>query len=144
LINNVVATALAETSINATIDAIRQIIDAEQGTLKLLHGQERYGTTAPADVLRAPAPLAATRANLSPLEEELAFAGDSLAILTGHVPATFNEPDITFKDLALPRRLRLPSNLVRQRPDAPGRPEPADARCQRTGGCCDCAFAAEL
>ena len=119
LINNVVATSLAEASINAILNATHQIVNAEAGTLKLLHGQERYGAAAPTDVLRSQVQLSATRANLPPLEKQLAIVRNRLAILTGQTPGTFQEPDIKLKELTLPRRLpvSLSSHLVRQRPD---------------------------
>lgn len=119
LIDNIVATSLAEAGINATIQATQQIIAAQQGTVKLLKNQEKYGAADRSKVLQAQAQLAATQASLPPLQRQLAIAEDRLAVLVGKSPGTFRNPQLTLSDFSLPTRLpvTLPSTLVKRRPD---------------------------
>ena len=53
------------------------------------------------------------------LEQNVAQADNLLATLAGHAPAEWRAPDAEFAELSLPHDLpaRLPSELVRQRPD---------------------------
>lgn len=119
LINNVVATALAQAGITDTIAATRTIIATQQNNLDLLQQQERLGAVAKADVLRARSQLAASQSRLPPLEKALVIARHRLARFTGQTPASFSAPQLRLADFKLPQRLPVgvPSELVRQRPD---------------------------
>ncbi len=119
LINNVVATALAQAGIADSMDAVNRIIATQQDNLDLLQQQERLGAVARADVLRAKAQLAASQSRLPLLEKQWVIAQHRLARLTGTTPANFKAPELHLADFNLPRRLpvSLASELVRQRPD---------------------------
>lgn len=119
LINNVVATSLAEAGINATIDAVKKIIEAQQGTLALLRKKAKYGAADRSQILQAKAQLAAIKARLPGLMKQRAIARNRLAVLTGQSPGEFQDPNFQLSELTLPQKLpvTLPSQLIRQRPD---------------------------
>lgn len=119
LTSNVVTTAVQEASLRAQIAATQDIIQAENQQLDVLQRQFQLGGIAKAAVLAQQATLAAARANLPPLEKQLAQARNALSALAGRLPS--DEPAARF-DLAsiqLPQDLpvSLPSKLVEQRPD---------------------------
>jgi NodT family efflux transporter outer membrane factor (OMF) lipoprotein len=119
LIDNIVATSLAEAGINSTIAATQRIVDAQKGTAELLRKQEKYGATNRNRVLQAQAQLANTKATLPPLLRQQALAEDRLATLVGQSPGQFQDPQFQLSDFKLPEKLpvTLPSRLVRRRPD---------------------------
>ena len=119
LINNVVATALAQAGVQDTVDATERIIDTQQENLDLLQDKLALGAVARSDVLRAKSQFAASQAQLPPLKKQLVIAQHRLARLTGVSPANFQAPTLHLADFTLPRELpvSLPSELVRQRPD---------------------------
>lgn len=119
LVDNVVATALAEAGARTTLQAVQAIVAQQQKTLNLVQAQERYGTALKSEVLRAQAELADTQALLPDLEQQIAVARHRMAILTGHAPADYHGPKLTLDDFTLPTDLplSLPSQLVTQRPD---------------------------
>jgi len=119
LTSNVVAAAIEEASLRGQIDATSDVIQAETESLHILQRQLALGQVAGADVAAQEAALAQARANLPPLEKQLAQERDLLKALLGRFPS--NEPKARF-DLAglqLPQDLpvSLPSKLVEQRPD---------------------------
>ncbi|MDN5874405.1 MAG: efflux transporter outer membrane subunit, partial [Sinobacteraceae bacterium] len=119
LVNNIVATALAEAGARTTRDALGDIIDQQRKTLKLVKAQKRYGTALKSDVLRAQTQLAETQALIPDYDQQIAVARHRLAILSGRMPADYNGPQFTLNDFSLPTTLplSLPSRLVGQRPD---------------------------
>ncbi|MES1941269.1 NodT family RND efflux system outer membrane lipoprotein [Salinisphaera sp. T5B8] len=119
LINNIVASAIAEAGVNAAIDTTKQIIDSQQRTLDIVDRQIEYGVAVDADAAQIQTRLARTRASLEPLRKQRAIAVNRLAVLTGSTPGTFADPHFHIDDLTLPATLpvSLPSALVRQRPD---------------------------
>lgn len=116
---NIVTAAVNEASLNAQIDATRQIVGIEQSQLNILNKQFSFGGVPMADVLNEQATLASTTASLPPLESQLAQARNQLADLVGAFPADFHVTDFTLDALTLPADLpvSLPSALVDQRPD---------------------------
>jgi NodT family efflux transporter outer membrane factor (OMF) lipoprotein len=116
---NVVSAAVQEASLRAQIAATEEIVDIEAQELAGLQRQFRIGAAADTAVLAQAAALAQTRAQLPPLEKQLAQVRDQLTAYLGRLPS--EEPSETFElaSLALPDLLPvgLPSQLVRQRPD---------------------------
>lgn len=119
LINNIVATAIAEAGINASIEATQAVADAQQKTLKIVEKQIQYGAAIDADASQLRTRLARTRASLEPLRKQRLLAVNRLATLVGATPSTFSDPKFSLDDLTLPKKLpvSVPSQLVKQRPD---------------------------
>lgn len=119
LVNNIIATALAEAGARTTRDALQSIIKQQGKTLKLVKAQERYGTALRSDVLRAQTQLAETRALIPDYNQQIAVARHRMAILIGKPPSAYHGPKFTLDDFSLPHTLplTLPSTLVAQRPD---------------------------
>lgn len=119
LVNNVVAGALAEAGLNASIQATQRIADAQQKTLDTVQQQIRGGIAIEADAAQIRTQLAQTWATLQPLYKQRAIAVNRLAVLTGSPPGRFVDPQFDLADLTLPTHLpvSLPGKLVRHRPD---------------------------
>ncbi|WP_423822985.1 efflux transporter outer membrane subunit [Salinisphaera sp. SPP-AMP-43] len=119
LINNVVATAIAEAGVNAAIQTTRDIAESQANALEIVKKQIQYGTAIDADATQIRTQLARTRASLEPLLKQKALAVNRLAVLVGSNPGTFENPNFTLDELRLPQELpvSVPSQLVKQRPD---------------------------
>ncbi len=118
LTSNVVVTAIQQASVQAQIEATRQLIEINSNLLKILRYQFEKGYASGVDVAAQESQLAQVAATLPPLVKQSAQLGDLLAVLAGHFP---NEAVAKFEltSLALPEELpvSLPSALVAQRPD---------------------------
>src|SRR6202041_878437 len=111
LTSNVVTAAIQEASLRGQIEATQRIIAIERHLLDILKRQQSFGQAAQADVLAQDAALAQAEQLLPPLEKQLAQQRDLLTALAGQYAAD----EIRQKfDLA---HLKLPANLVDQRPD---------------------------
>jgi NodT family efflux transporter outer membrane factor (OMF) lipoprotein len=119
LINNIVATAIAEAGLNAAIDTTHQIARTEADALAIVRKQIKYGVAIKSDATQIRTQLARTRASLEPLRKQKTLAVNRLAVLIGSAPGHFDDPDFTLTHLQLPQKLpvSLPSQLVQQRPD---------------------------
>ncbi|AXF25541.1 RND transporter [Burkholderia pyrrocinia] len=119
LTSNVVMTAMQDASLRAQIAATQEIIDIETQELAGLKREFAIGATANTAVLAQAAALAQARAQLPPLQKQLAQTRDQLTAYLGRFPS--EEPTETFdlESLQLPDTLpvSLPSQLVEQRPD---------------------------
>ena len=117
--SNVVATAIRQAQLAAQVDLVATILSMQQRELSIT--QQRYdaGGVAWLAVQNQRALVAQTEAGLPPLRAQLAQAGHQLAVLLGEPPANAELPAISLDSLRLPPELplRLPSELVRQRPD---------------------------
>lgn len=119
LINNVVATAVAEAGLNAAIQTTEALIESQSDALDIVGKQIAFGVAIDADATQIRTQLARTRASLEPLKKQKTLAVNRLAVLVGSTPGRFDDPAFTLDELALPRDLpaSLPSQLVDQRPD---------------------------
>lgn len=119
LTGNSVSQAVTIASLRAQIDASREILAEDRQNLDLVTDRFQAGKAAWADVLLATTQLAADRATLPPLEQQLSAARHALSVLAGRLPAEWSPPAFALKDFRLPHDLplSLPSELVRQRPD---------------------------
>ncbi|HKT95371.1 MAG TPA: efflux transporter outer membrane subunit [Paraburkholderia sp.] len=119
LISNVVMAAMQDASLRAQIAATQEIIDVETQELAGLNREFAIGAAADTAVLAQTAALAQARAQLPPLQKQLAQTRDQLTVYLGRFPS--EEPTETFdlQSLQLPDVLpvSLPSTLVEQRPD---------------------------
>jgi NodT family efflux transporter outer membrane factor (OMF) lipoprotein len=119
LTSNVVVTAIQIASVNDQITAAREMIDADEKMLDILHEQQNKGYASGIDLAAQQSQLANAQAALPPLLKQSAQLHDLLAVLTGHFPSEGPQTDFTFANLTLPSDLPLsvPSTLVEQRPD---------------------------
>jgi NodT family efflux transporter outer membrane factor (OMF) lipoprotein len=119
LTGNAVTEAIAIASAHEQINAVTDIIAVDQQNLDLTQVEQQAGKAAMTDVLSARSQLAADRALLPPLAQQLSAAGDALTILVGKTPAEWTPPAFDLEMLRLPTELpvSLASTLVHERPD---------------------------
>lgn len=119
LASNVSAAAIQLAALAEQVHATRETIKAQREMLKLVQLQFDAGAIAEAAVIAQKAALAQTQAQLPPLQEQIEQQRDALAVLTGKLPAQWQNEKFALADLSLPSSLplSLPSELVRQRPD---------------------------
>src|SRR6202043_586415 len=116
---NVVTTAIQESGLRAQIAGTERVVALERDALSVLRRELELGAIAEGDVFAQEAALAQLEAMLPPLHRQLETARDSLAALTGHLPADFKPVSFELDQLVLPVDLPLgvPSRLVERRPD---------------------------
>ncbi|GBR12928.1 efflux transporter outer membrane subunit [Asaia spathodeae] len=118
LVNTLIVTLITQSSVNAQIEATKDIIATQQKLLDVMEKQYRLGDIAEAQVLAQKAALAQAQATLPPLHLQAEQAHDQIAALVGVTP---NEmlPEIPLETYRLPATLpvSLPSALLSQRPD---------------------------
>ena len=116
---NVVATAVRLAGTRAQIESTEAILAAQAKGLAIVEQRFAAGGVAELDVRNQQALVAETRASLEPLYAQREQAIHLLAIYAGDPPAAVPIPALRLADLAVPTRVpsRLPSDLVRQRPD---------------------------
>lgn len=116
---NVVTTAVQVAALNQQIAAEHAIIAAYAEGADILRQQVELGGAAQAALQQQLTLLAQARAELPPMQRQLAAAHNLLATLTGHFPSEMQALDIKLDNLTLPDTLpvSLPSRLVAQRPD---------------------------
>jgi NodT family efflux transporter outer membrane factor (OMF) lipoprotein len=119
LASNVVATAIRQAALAAQIELTEAILAAQRQELAVAERRYELGGVALVSVRNQGVLAAQTEASLPPLRAQHAQASHFLAVLMGEPPAAAGVPAIGLNDLRLPTELplRLPSELVRQRPD---------------------------
>ncbi|MDR3567835.1 MAG: efflux transporter outer membrane subunit [Syntrophobacteraceae bacterium] len=119
LVGNVVNAAIARAAYEAQIKATQQIIAFEKNQLKISQSQAEGGTVPYSNVLALKTQLEATRATLPALQKNLSQSEHLLTALLGKTPQQWTPPRIALDDVTLPANVpvRLPSELVRNRPD---------------------------
>jgi len=119
LASNVVAAAIQEASVRAQLEATRQIIAADQESLRILREQFRLGFAMRIDVAIQEAALAQAETSLPPLQTQLEQTRDLLRALVGNLPNHDVSQTFDFASLQLPPDLplSLPAKLIEQRPD---------------------------
>ncbi len=119
LSGNIVSTIIAQAAYKEQIKAVEQIINIDREQVDISESQWEAGTVPYLSVLGIRSQLAADEATLPPLRQKLSQTEDLLATLTGHTPAEYDPPQVSWTDLTLPVKLpiTLTSELVRQRPD---------------------------
>ncbi len=116
---NVVTAAIQEAGLRAQIAGTRRVIELERESLAVLRRELELGAIAEGDVFAQDAALAQLEATLPPLDRQLQQVRDSLAALTGRLPADLKPRRLELDQLVLPTDLPLgiPSQLVERRPD---------------------------
>jgi NodT family efflux transporter outer membrane factor (OMF) lipoprotein len=119
LASNVVAAAIQEASVRAQLEAIRQIIEADQKALQILRDQFRLGFATRIDVAAQEATLAQARATLPPLQKQFEQTRDLIRALVGNLPNQEVPETFQLEALQLPPELpmSLPAKVIEQRPD---------------------------
>lgn len=117
--SNVVATAIRQAALGAQIEVTEAILTAQRQELAIAQKRYELGGVALVAVRNQGVLVAQTEASLPPLRAQQARASHYLAVLMGEPPSTADVPAIALDGLKLPGELplRLPSELVRQRPD---------------------------
>lgn len=116
---NVVVAAIQQASLQAQVDATRQVIEVNTKMLGVLRYQLAKGYAGRLDVAAQESQLAQVAATLPPLLKQLAQQHDLLAVLAGRFPSQAPNEKFELSSLQLPQDLplSLPSALVAQRPD---------------------------
>lgn len=119
LTTNIVTTSVTASSLQAQVNATRELINEETKTLAIVKKQYRLGGSSLQNVLSQETQLEQTRALLPPLEKNLASSQHALAVLVGELPSESKLPMIPLGSLTLPKELPIsvPSELVKRRPD---------------------------
>jgi NodT family efflux transporter outer membrane factor (OMF) lipoprotein len=119
LAGEVVNQVLTIAAIRARIDTTNAILADDQRNLDLITRRKDAGEGTLTEVLNAQAQFTADRGLLPPLDQQLAEARHSLAILVGVAPADLGPTDFALDRLVLPADVpvTLPSELVHKRPD---------------------------
>ena len=116
---NVVVTAIQAGSLQAQIDATRELIGYNSNMVAILQYQFDKGYASQVDLAAQESQLAQITATLPPLVKQSAQLNDLLAVLAGRFPNQGPAEKFELSDLELPQDLpvSLPSALVEQRPD---------------------------
>ena len=116
---NVVTTAIRLAGLRAEIESNEAILATQTSELAIAEQRLALGGVSELDVRNQQALLADTKATLPSLYAQRERAIHLLAIYVGEPPAAVPMPTLRLADLRLPVAipLRLPADLVRQRPD---------------------------
>jgi NodT family efflux transporter outer membrane factor (OMF) lipoprotein len=119
LSTNVAAAAIQEGSLEAQVDATRQLVAINTDMVRILKYQLSKGYAGGLDLAAQESQLAQVTASLPPLTKQLAAQRDLLAVLAGKFPSQAPVYKFELASLQLPQDLpvSLPSKLVAQRPD---------------------------
>ncbi len=119
LTGNAVRQAVTIASTRAQLAELDRLIADDERNLDLVRREFAVRNKTVSDVEAARSQLAADRALLPPLRQQLSIARDALALLVGKSPGDWSAPDFDLAEFALPRALpvTVPSQLVRRRPD---------------------------
>lgn len=119
LTSNVALQAVTIATLQAQIEAINQMIAADQANVDLVRKAGALGGSTSSAKVAAQSQMEKDRALLPPLESQLAAARHALAVLVGKAPADWTPPAFSLAEMNLsaPIPVALPSELVRKRPD---------------------------
>jgi len=118
LTSNIVAAAIQQASLQAQLQATRDLIGLARDQLDVIARQRQAGQLGAADVAAQEAALAQLEAGVPGLEKQLSQQKHALAALTGRFPDAEIVP-LQLDALKLPDELplSLPAQLIEQRPD---------------------------
>ncbi len=116
---NIALQAATIATLQAQIASVEQMIADDEANIALVRRADALGGATRLAGVSAQAQLEQDRAQLPPLQGELATARHALALLVGKAPADWTAPAFTLDTLKLsaPVPVVLPSALVRKRPD---------------------------
>ena len=115
---NIATTAITQAQLAEQIRADKQILAAQTAQLDVTRHRLALGNVSRIDVLSLQTQVDLTRSGIVSLRNRLEQVNHLLAILSGELPAAAM-PQFALADFLLPATLpvRIPSELVRQRPD---------------------------
>lgn len=115
----VVAQVLAIAALNDQIATERQLLIEDERNVSLTQARQKAGVGTLVEVLSAQGQLAADRAGLPSLEQQIAAGRAMLAILIGITPAELGPTEFSLDQFLLPGQVpvAMPSALVHKRPD---------------------------
>lgn len=119
LAGNIAATAMARAAFHEQAMSWQAIVEADEAQLAAAQARVAAGTLPYSGQLALAQQAEAARASLHMAQVRATQADDLLAVLIGDPPASASLPPIALAAFHLPEALplRLPSRLVRQRPD---------------------------
>ena len=119
LSTNVVAAVVQQASLQAQVDATRQLIEINTKMVQILTDRQTKGYASGLDLAAQQSQLAQVCATLPPLLKQLAKQRDLVSVLAGEFPNQTPDERFDLTSLQLPGVLpvSLPSALVDQRPD---------------------------
>lgn len=119
LTGDVASEAVVIATTRGEIRAAAELLSEDRDNVNLVQTAFENGSVSKLDVLTAQSQLASDQTLLPPLYQQLAMARHALAVLLGHPPADWAQPDLELADIQLPRELpvSVPSQLVHSRPD---------------------------
>ena len=119
LTGSTVGEAIQLAAVRAQLKAVDDILGIDQQNLDLVRKERQAGSVPDSDVVAAESQLASDETLKPGLDQQLSAAKHAMAILLGRAPGDWSPPDFDLAKLALPGQLpvRLPSDLVHQRPD---------------------------
>jgi len=119
LTGDVASEAVIIAATRGEIRAAAALLAEDRDNLSLVRTAFANGSVSKLDVLTAQSQLASDQTLLPPLYQQLAMARHALAVLLGHPPADWSQPDLELTEIRLPRELpvSVPAQLVRRRPD---------------------------
>lgn len=119
LSGNVALQAIRIAGLQAQLDTIQTIVEADREQIRMVQQAERAGGAAASQSTVGEAQLAQDEALIPPLKQSLAAARHQLALLVGKSPGEWTAPDFHLADFTTPANVpvSLPSRLVHDRPD---------------------------
>lgn len=119
LASSVASTAIARAAYHDQARLWSEIVHAQEEQVRLAEVRVGAGTATYASQLALQGELESSRAALAQMQQKAEQADSLLAVLMGDPPAAAKLPDLALTDFHRPETLplRLPSELVRQRPD---------------------------
>jgi len=116
---NIVTAVIREAQLRDQVQALREVEKIERSGLAIVERRFALGAVTKTDVLNQRSALAATVAQIPPLERQRAQMRHLLALYAGKTPAEVDLAALDLAHLELPADLpvSLPSELARQRPD---------------------------
>lgn len=116
---NVTTATIQEASLREQLKAAQAVVDLLAEQEALTRRQEDIGVKSQGDLLAIQAQLAAARAALPPLAQQMDAVRSQLSVYLGAFPSSPGMEDVAFDGLKLPPELpvSLPSKVVERRPD---------------------------
>ena len=116
---DIATTAIHQAQLSEQITILEKVLAVRLEQLAITHERVRLGSASPQELLAMQALAEQTRAGIPTLRNQLDQTTHLLALLSGQTPDTASLPSFALQEFTLPLSLplRVPSELVRVRPD---------------------------